>query len=59
MKIISAVTLDPEGEYYTREAAIRITKEGARAAGYEYPNDEEALDDFMTVHWAVWINVTE
>lgn len=39
------------------EAAIKAQKRSAKSAkpDFEYPSDAEALDDFMTVHWATAI----
>lgn len=36
----------------TREEAITRQKKAAALKGYTYPSDEDALQDFMTVHWA-------
>ena len=36
----------------TEEQAIEWQKKAAAHAGYVYKSDEEALDDFMVVHWA-------
>jgi hypothetical protein len=37
----------------TEEIAIKSQKEVAlKANGYVYKNDEDALADFMTIHWA-------
>lgn len=38
----------------TEAEAINQQRETARKArpGYEYKTDEEALDDFLIVHWA-------
>lgn len=50
----------PSGiELYTREAAIRIAKAAAAASNYVYESDERALEDFIVVHWAQWVDVTE
>ena len=37
----------------TEEIAIKTQQEVAlKANGFVYGNDEEALADFMTIHWA-------
>ena len=36
----------------TEEEAIEITKEKAFMNGHIYKNDDQALVDFMTIHWA-------
>jgi len=45
----------PDGNQRTRiteDEAIRQMKELAAKKGYRYPNDTEALDDFIVIHWA-------
>lgn len=34
------------------EEAIRRQKTAGLKAGYEYPSDEQALEDFVAVNWA-------
>lgn len=52
---------DPERddvlELYTRERAIAIAKANALAHDHVYETDEDALHDFMVVHWAAWVEV--
>lgn len=36
----------------TEEEAIRRAKAYAAQKGHVYPNDQEALTDFMVIHWA-------
>lgn len=36
----------------TRMEAITVQREAARSRGYEYASDEEALLDFIAIHWA-------
>lgn len=36
------------------ESAIAQAKEVAGRDGFVYKSDQEALDDFLTIHWA-WI----
>jgi len=43
---------DPVYCKVTEHAAILRQKEVAKKRGYTYPNDEEALLDFISVHWA-------
>ncbi len=47
----------PDAHYeliFTRDEAIAEQRKIARAAkGYEYESDQEALDDWIAVHWAV------
>lgn len=38
--------------FISREEAIERAKEAADAKGYVYKNDQAALDDFLTIHWA-------
>ena len=38
--------------YVSEEEAIRRSKLYATKKGYVYKNDEEALIDFIVVHWA-------
>lgn len=40
----------------TEKEAIKQAKAGAfKANGYIYNNDQEALNDFITIHWAFQI----
>lgn len=32
--------------------AIKYQRRAAKANGFKYEDDEEALEDFMTIHWA-------
>jgi len=41
----------------TEQEAIERSHEYAYVIGRSYPNHEEALDDFMTRHWA-WFEET-
>jgi hypothetical protein len=34
------------------ELAVRFQKEYAATKNHTYPNDEEALIDYMVIHWA-------
>lgn len=36
----------------TEEQAIKLAKEAAFINGHVYKNDEDALLDFMAIHWA-------
>lgn len=36
----------------TKDEAIRIAKDIAKAHDHEYDNDQDALTDFLVVHWA-------
>ena len=36
----------------TEEEAIRQSKEYAAKKGFTYPNDREALIDFIVINWA-------
>jgi hypothetical protein len=36
----------------SKEHAINHSKNIAKQLGHEYPSDEEAYKDFITVHWA-------
>jgi hypothetical protein len=45
---------EPIETYTIPEEAIRIQREAAREMGVEYDSDEEALEDFISVNWAVW-----
>ncbi len=53
---------EPVGENNTRvirvsvEEAIKQSKTNAYRHGYAYSNDEEALQDFIAVNWASWID---
>lgn len=53
---------EPDGENNTRvirvsvEEAIKQSKTNAYRHGYTYLNDEEALQDFIAVNWASWID---
>lgn len=38
--------------------AIAVMKQAAAKEGYTYDNDEMALEDFITVHWA-WFGTSE
>ena len=38
------------------QEAIRSAKATAIYVGYFYENDEEALQDFIAVNWASWID---
>ena len=39
----------------TVEEAIKATKTTAYRHGYTYSNDEDALQDFIAVNWAYWV----
>jgi hypothetical protein len=45
----------------TQEEAIERQKAAALSKGYVYVSDEEALEDFMVVHWAwtQWVSWAE
>jgi hypothetical protein len=53
---------EPDGENNTKvirvsvEEAIKQSKTNAYRHGYAYSNDEEALQDFIAVNWASWID---
>jgi len=36
----------------TKEQAIEFQKKAAASKGYTYSSNEDALDDFMVIHWA-------
>lgn len=36
----------------TEEEAIRRQKEAAKNKSFTYRNDNEALEDYITIHWA-------
>ena len=38
------------------EEAIKRAKETAYRHGYTYSNDEDALQDFIAVNWASWVD---
>ena len=38
------------------EEAIKRSKLVAQYADYAYESDEEALQDFIAVHWASWVD---
>jgi hypothetical protein len=40
----------------TVEEAIKATKTTAYRHGYTYSNDEDALQDFIAVNWASWVD---
>ena len=41
----------------TVEEAIKLQREGAyKAHQFVYTSDQEALDDFIAVNWAYWID---
>jgi hypothetical protein len=40
----------------TAEEAIKRAKETANHRGYTYSNDEDALQDFIAVNWASWVD---
>lgn len=55
MELYKVIEPSPNGtilHYYTREGAIKIAKAVAKERGYIYKSDEEALQDFVVVHWA-------
>ena len=52
---------EPDGENVkvirvSVEEAIKQSKTNAYRHGYAYSNDEEALQDFIAVNWASWID---
>lgn len=47
---IKSVTIHPN-------AAIQQMRNYAYQHGYSYSNDDEALDDFINVNWAKWVEV--
>ena len=52
---------EPDGENVkvirvSVEEAIKQSKTNAYRHGYTYSNDEEALQDFIAVNWASWID---
>jgi len=47
---------EPGGDVtITEREAIAIAHQAARADGHQYESDQAALDDFMVVHWADFI----
>ena len=50
---------DPNGQHRIAELdAITIVKNVAAKRGYTYPNDKEALRDFIVIHWA-WVELCQ
>lgn len=47
---IKSVTIHPNN-------AIQQMRDYAYQHGYSYSNDDEALNDFINVNWARWIEV--
>ena len=45
-------------EYFTESEAIGYTMASALSRGICYMFEEDALQDFITVHWAMKINLT-
>ena len=47
---------EPEEVIVTREEAIRIQREHVARVrpDFTYKSDEQALEDYMTIHWA-WV----
>ena len=41
----------------TIEEAIEIMHEYSSRNDFVYQNDDEALEDFITVNWAYWVEV--
>ena len=39
----------------TVEEAIKIQCESAAKCNYEYKSTQDALDDFIAVYWAYWV----
>lgn len=39
----------------TAEHAIKFMKDYAYQHGFTYSHDEEALDEFIAVNWAYWV----
>lgn len=35
--------------------AIRIQRERAISMGFIYDSDDDALNDFISVNWAIWV----
>lgn len=46
---------EPIETYTLPEEAIRIQREVAMEMGVEYDTDDETLEDFVAVNWAVWV----
>ncbi len=38
------------------EQAINTSRTTAYRHGYSYTNDQEALEDFIAVNWAYWVD---
>ena len=41
------------------EQVINKMNEYASRRGFVYKNDQEAIDDFIAVNWAYWVEVEE
>jgi hypothetical protein len=50
---------EPVDVYILPEEAIRTLKETAKSYGIEYENDDEILQDFIALNWAVWVDKPE
>jgi hypothetical protein len=48
---------EPVDVYILPEEAIRRLKEIAEQYNIHYENDDEVLDEFIALNWAVWIEV--
>lgn len=44
---------EPVIQIISIEEAVKIAKAVAATKGYTYSSDQDALEDFVTVHWAI------
>jgi len=50
---------EPVEIYILPEEAIRTHKEMAKSYGIYFDSDEEALEEFIALNWAVWVDKPE